>query len=298
MAETIQTLVTGLSVGGTYALVALGLVLIFGVVNILNIGQLETVMLAPVLFVLLANAGIPVIVAISLSILLTLVASALIHVIGVRPFTARTRRGQRVDYLAPLVATFGLATLIAHGMSRWVGTQPVNFPIETPQSLWYVGEVALVPMQVIDLATVSLILLIMVLVMRRSSFGLSLRVVAEGPTMADCLGINSERVALATAVVAGFLGSVAGLLLSATTNSVSAFMGLDYGLMGLVAMIVGGISSPVGAVLSGLLIGVVQAFATSIISSTLAPLIVYTLLIIILLIKPHGLMGRTVEERL
>src|SRR2546423_4439367 len=122
MTYFIQQLVTGLAVGGTYALVALGFVLYFGVLNILNIAHAQTLMLAPALIVVLMQAGVAWPLAVVAAVALTFVYSYLVYIVSMKPFT---RPGREASYLAPFVASFGVSMLTENLASTFLGSQPL-----------------------------------------------------------------------------------------------------------------------------------------------------------------------------
>ena len=294
MGYFVQQLVTGLAAGGTYALVAIGFVLVFGVSNILNIAHGETVMLAPAFFILCVQSlHVGIVPAAVLAVAATVACGLLIHTLGVRPFL---RKGLESEYLAPLIATFGISLLIEHGMSLLFGTQPRSFPIEIPRAVWRVGSIAFVPMQVIGLLLAAALVLALALVVTRTDFGRAMRAVAENAAVAETLGIGAARTTYVTTAVAAALGATAGLLFAAGTNSVSAFMGTEYGLKGLVVMIVGGVTSLPGAVPAGVLLGVVESLVTGFISSSYSNVITFGILVVVLLLKPQGLFASASRE--
>jgi branched-chain amino acid transport system permease protein len=286
MAYFLQQLVTGLAVGGTYALVALGFVLYFGVLNILNIAHAQTLMLAPVLIVVLMRAGTAWPIAVAAAIVLTFVYSYAVYMVAMKPFT---RPGREASYLAPFVASFGVSMLTENLASTWLGSQPLSFPLRLPVDVWHVGPVAVVPIQAVGLLICCVLMLALGWVVARTGFGRAMRAVAENRAVAEAQGISADRTTVITVVIATFLGVVAGLLFAAGTTSVSPFVGLEYGLKGLVVMIIGGVTSLAGAVVAGLLVGLLETGITAYVSSTYQDTITFGLLFLILLVRPQGL---------
>ena len=155
MSYFIQQLVTGLAVGGTYALVALGFVLIFGVLNMLNIAHAQTLMLAPMFLVLALNAGLPLALAFIVCLAGTLVFSYLNYLVSIRPFAGSKPRG---NYLAPFIASFGVSMFVENVMGGALGSEMRPFPLTFGSTMWSLGSINLVPMQVISLAVVATVL--------------------------------------------------------------------------------------------------------------------------------------------
>lgn len=286
MTYFLQQLVTGLAVGGTYALVALGFVLYFGVLNILNIAHAQTLMLAPVLIVVTMQAGAGWLPATIASLALTFAYSYLVYIVSMKPFT---RPGREASYLAPFVASFGVSMLTENLAGKFLGSQPLAFPLRLPAQVWYAGPVAIVPMQAISLVVCGVLMFALAYLVGHTAFGRAMRSVAENRAVAEAQGISADRTTLLTVIVATFLGVVAGLLFAAGTTSVSPFVGLEYGLKGMVVMIIGGVTSLAGAVVAGLLLGVLETGITAYVSSIYQDTITFGLLFLILLVRPQGL---------
>lgn len=295
----IQQLVSGVAVASTYALVALGFVLIFGVANVLNVAQAQTIMLAP-MFVMIGMAAwhLPAVVAVIVSIAVTLAIGVLIHVCGVQPFLSRQRKGGTTEPLAPLIATFGLSILVENIFASIYGTISLKFPLSISRTVWRLGSAAITPMQVISIGASLVLMIGLGLLVMKTNLGRAMRVVAESPLTAETLGISSRFIVISVSVIAAALGAIAGLLFASGTSSVSAFMGLQFGLIGLIVMIVGGVNSIPGAVLAALLIGVVQELAAGFFSTSYNDVWTFGVLIIVLIFRPQGLLvGRSKEAR-
>ena len=286
MEFVVQQLISGLAMGGTYALVALGFVLIFGVLNILNIAHIQTIMLAPIALGLLVERGVPLALAAALSLAITALFGAFVFFIGLRPFVGP---GRKAAYLAPFIASFGISLLVEHFVAAQLGSDPRAFPVQTQLDLWRFGEIYVVPINVINLTIVAAMLAGLALIINRTDYGRAMRAVAENPEVAAAQGISVDRVVLITVIAASIFGGVSGLLFSADSHVASPFMGLDYGLKGLVVMIVGGVASPVGAVLAGFLLGMLEALTVAYISSVYRDVITFGLLFAVLVWRPQGL---------
>lgn len=285
MVYLLQQIVTGLSVGGTYALVALGFVLYFGVLNILNIAHAQTLMLAPLLVVVLMQLQLPWAPALVLAVGATLVFSYVVYLACMKPFT---RVGREAGHLTPFIASFGVSMLVENLATAWLGSQPLPFPRIGPE-LWRIGAIVASPTQVISLGVTTLLVGTLAFVVNRTAFGRAMRAVAENRSVAEAQGISADRTTVATVLIATVLGVVAGLLFAAGTTSVSAFVGLEYGLKGLVAMIIGGVTSLTGALVAALLLGLLETGITAYVSSSYQDTITYGLLFLILLVRPQGL---------
>jgi branched-chain amino acid transport system permease protein len=288
----VQQLVSGVATGGTYSLVALGFVLIFGVANILNVAQIEMVMLAPAFALLIDQYfGGSAVFVIPVALLGTVLAGQAIHMAGVRPFQLREKHGLLVEFLAPVVATFGLSQLIEYLMAEAIGSTPRPFPFSPTLNDFQILGVSGAPMDLLTLAVTVVIVLGLVLLIWHTNFGRSMRAVADSSTVAETAGISSVRVTLYATALASLLGGVAGILFAATANSVNPFIGLSFGLKGLVVMIVGGVRSVSGAVIAGLSLGVIESMVVGYTSSAYADVVGFGALLILLMVRPQGLIA-------
>ena len=290
----IQLIVGGLAVGGTYALVALGFVLIFGVANVLNIAHAQSIMLAPFfLFILMDHAKLGAVLAFPLALVLTVVIALIVYFAAIRPFLVA---GRQSGYLAPFIATFGASLFIESILAKVFGSAPHPFPIEIQREVWRLGSIVLVPMQIVSMACVVMVTLVLAWVVTRSNIGRSMRAVAENPIVAESQGISARRTIVITIAIATILGALSGILFAAGNNELSPFMGMEYGLKGLVVMIIGGVTSLAGAVVAGLLLGIAEALAVGYLSSTFSMVISFGLLFVILLARPSGLFASASRE--
>ncbi len=290
----IQLIVGGLSVGGTYALVALGFVLIFGVANVLNIAHAQSIMLAPFLiFVLMEQCKVSAAVALPLAIALTVLIAFIVYYGAIRPFLVA---GRESGYLAPFIGSFGASLLIENLLGKIFGTDSQSFPIAIPREVWTIHSIVLVPMQVVSMACVFVASLTLAWIVKRTQIGRAMRAVAENPVVAESQGISARLTIIVTISIATVLGAISGILFSAGNNAVSPFMGMEYGLKGLVVMIIGGVTSLAGAVVAGLLLGVAESLAVGYLSSSFSMVISFGLLLIILLFRPTGLFASASRE--
>ena len=296
MAEFLQYLISGLAQGATYALVALGFALIFGVSNILNIAHVETIMLAPAFTVILSTkAHLSSVLAVVTAFLLTVVAAVVMHGVAVQPFLNR-RRGSGA-MLAPLIATFGVSIFVENALAKQIGTAGAPFPLHVPTTVWHLsGGTLVAPMAVVTIVVTLVLMIALGLLITRADFGRSMRAVAENGTVARSLGISITRTILMATIIAGALGAIAGLLFSAATNSVTPTMGLDYGLIGLVALVIGGVTKLGGAVIAALGIGIVQAMSTGYLSSSYTTPITFAVMILFLIARPQGVFAGASRE--
>lgn len=289
----LQQCISGLALGGSYALVALGFVLTFGVLNILNIAHVQTIMITPMTLALLMSAGVPLGMALPLSLLAAVLFGALVFLIGLRPFLAARRRA---TYLASFIASFGISMVTENLVATVFGSDPRSFPIPVPADVWQIARLTIVPTDIIVLAVVALTLVVLALVVNRTNLGRAMRAVAENPDVAAAQGISVNRTILITVMSASLLGGISGLLFAAESFSEAPFMGLDYGLKGLVVMILGGVTSPLGAVIGGLALGLVEALTETYVSSDFSDVVTFAILFAVLICRPQGAFATSSRE--
>jgi branched-chain amino acid transport system permease protein len=288
-----QQIANGLMIGGTYALVAIGFTLVFGVARILNLAHPEIFMVGAYAG-MLAMQVIPgsLVVALLAGIVVSVIVGVLVERIALRP----VRRGA---FLAPLITSIGASIIIQNLAVRAFGAQGQRFSSAAQTRNFELGELKLPEVQVwLFLLAIVLVFLVRIFV-DRTPYGRSIRAAAEDPEVAGLLGIDVNRVILLTIVLGSALAGVAGVTIGAAYNSVSPFMGLTFGLKGLVVMIVGGVGRITGAALAGVLLGVVEALSVGFLSSAYRDAIAFGVVLVVLLIRPRGLFsGSTAVGRL
>lgn len=292
----IDQLISGLAIGGVYALVALGFALIFGVLRVAQFAHGELYMLVAFL-VLVALAALPSagIVQFALVILLGLAVGALVGVLverGVfRPLAS-------APHIAPIISAIGLSIMLQYLAAYVWGSELRPFPLA-----WSPGNVSLGPasvpvLKIVIFGTALGLLALLQVVLLRSQLGRSVRATAIDAEVAQLMGVNTTRtVALAFAVGSALAGA-AGVLVAALYGVVYPTMGQPVLVKGYTATIIGGVGNLPGAVLGGILLGVFEVLLAGYVSPTWADAIVYALLILVLAVRPQGLLGRAVAEKL
>ena len=289
MALLLQEIANGLMIGGTYALIAIGFTLVFGVARILNLAH-------PEIFMIGAYSGMLALRALPgnlpLAILSAIVVCGLVGVL-VELLVLRPVRGG--SFFAPLITSIGASIVLQNVVIRVLGSESQPFAVGLPTGTVEVGGIVLTTIQ-LWLFVLAVILMVAVrFIVDRTSYGRSIRATAEDPNVAGVLGINVNLVILGTIVLGSALAGVAGASIGAAYNVVSPFMGLVFGLKGLVVMIVGGVGRIYGAALAGILLGVVEALAVGFIGSTYRDAVAFGVVLIVLVARPHGLLGSTLR---
>lgn len=295
MSSTIlQQVVNGLMAGSVYSLLALGLTLIFGVLNLLQMAHGEVVVAgAFAVTFAMVSWNLPFPIALVLGIIASAVIGLLIEALVVRPLLYNRRR--KPEHLSLLIATIGVSLFLRNLGVRLFESQPQFVPDAFALQRFDIAGVIISNKQVLVLAVTLLLAVLLGLFVQRTKAGKAIRAVAENAEIASTLGIDPRMVVLVTIMIASAVGSVGGALFATLYNTISPFSGLTLSLKGLVAMLLGGVGSMTGAFLSGLILGVAESVAVGFISSSWRDAIAFGVMVIILLVRPNGLMGRAID---
>jgi len=287
-----QQLVNGLMLGASYALVAIGYTLIFGVLNLLYFAQGEVFMVGAFVglyLVLYAGAGIYG------AIFGAMIVCGLLGVVAVFVAVRPVRKDRP---LAPLISTIGL-TIILQNLAVYIfGGQQVAFPETIEQRLYQLGPVTISSAQLVILGIAIALMVLLWLFIERTKLGRAIRATAENHETAALLGVNVNRVVLITFIIGSGIAGVAGVLDGIKNSNISPFMGLGAAVKGLVVMLLGGLGNVPGAMVAGLMLGMIEILSAAYIGTTERDFFSFLILILILLWRPTGLFGtRVAEER-
>ncbi len=289
MAEFLQFLFSGLTVGAVYALVALGFTLIYNACDVVNFAQGEFVMLGGMITVFLGLAGIPLPLAAILAIVVTAAVGLALH-----RFAIETARG--ADAVVLIMITIG-ASIFLRGVAqvafdkRFHSLPPLfgNDPIR-------VGGAAILPQSVVVLAGALVIVVLLWAFIERTLFGKAVLATAANKLAAHLVGIDTRRMVGFSFAVSAGIGAIAGILITPIALT-SYNIGTLLALKGFAAAMLGGIGSAFGAVVGGLLLGLLEAFAAGYISSQYKDAVAFIVILAVLFTRPQGLIGRAKVER-
>jgi branched-chain amino acid transport system permease protein len=287
-----QQLINGLMLGASYALVAIGYTLIFGVLNLLYFAHGEVFMIGAFagLF-LVAYAGFNIYGAL-------LGAMVICGFVGVIAVFVAIRPVRKDRPLAPLISTIGLTIVIQNLAVYLIGGQQLAFPEAIAQRLYHFGPVTISLAQLFILGVALALMVLLWLFIERSKTGRAIRATAENHETAALLGVDVNRVVLITFIIGSAIAGAAGVLDGVKNSSVSPFMGLGAAVKGLIVMLLGGLGNVPGAMVAGLMLGLIEILSAAYIGTTERDFFSFLILILILLWRPTGLFGtRTVEQR-
>lgn len=304
-ANLAQHCTSGLTNGMLFALIALGYTMVYGIVELINFAHGDLFMLGACLSLTILGAlGLTgadaslmmIILGIGLSFLIVPTFCAVMNVTVDRLVYKPLRNAPR---LAPLVSAIGVSFVFMNIGLFWLGPQDVNFPDLIPSENLLPSELG-VRFTTKDLlvvgVTVPLMIALTVLV-RLTTLGKAMRATAQNPVAAQLMGIDTNRVISATFATGGALAGFGSVIYALYVNTVSFQMGFQNGLYAFTAAVLGGIGNIPGAVLGGLVIGLVRALGTAYIGETWTSALVFAVLIVILVFRPSGLLGTPVREK-
>ncbi|MEH2445816.1 MAG: branched-chain amino acid ABC transporter permease [Nostoc sp.] len=304
----LQQLLNGLSIGSVYAIFALGYTLVYSILGIINLahgaiftlGAYFTFALMGGNFGfngLLANAALPIKLPFAISLILGSILAGLVGVVMERvAFQPLRRRGS--DPLLTVVSSLGVAVVIVNLIQYLVGAESYTYPANTygnlPPAINFGSSENPIPIRSVQVVifTVSVVIVaILTYFINQTKYGKAMQAIAEDPTTASLLGINSDRFIILTFFISSFLAGLAGTLVASSVSIAGPYFGIAFGLRGLAVIVLGGLGSIPGAVLGGLVIGLVEAFVPAEFSGY-KDAVAFGILFIMLLVRPQGLLGR------
>ena len=304
----LQQFLIGLSIGSVYAIFALGYTLVYSILGIINLahgaiftlGAYFTYALVGGRFGfngLLANAALPVQLPFALALILGSILAGLVGIVVERiAFLPLRQRGS--DPLLTVVSSLGVAVVIVNLIQYLVGAESYTYPADTygnlPPAINFGTEANPIPIRTVQVVifVVSMVFVaILTYFISRTKYGKAMQAIAEDATTASLFGINCDRFIILTFFISSFLAGVAGTLVASSVSIAGPYFGIGFGLRGLAVIVLGGLGSIPGAVLGGLVIGLVEAFVPAEYSGY-KDAVAFGILFIMLLVRPQGLLGR------
>ncbi|HHV71232.1 MAG TPA: branched-chain amino acid ABC transporter permease [Clostridia bacterium] len=286
-----QQLINGITLGSTYALIALGYTMVYGVLKLINFAHGEIYMFgAFVGMIMVTTFRLSIIPAFIISMLLSSLLGMGIEMIAYRPLRKSTR-------ITALISAIGVSIFLQNLGILIMGPATRPFPRSIRSYYVNLGAIKIDILQIIILIVSIILMVALHLLVKNTKVGKAMRATALDKDAAYLMGINVNRIITITFAIGSALGAAAGVLIGLYFNSVSPLMGSMPGLKGFVAAVLGGIGNIPGAMLGGVILGVIETLGAAYISSAYRDAIAFAVLIIILLVKPSGIMGVNVREK-
>jgi branched-chain amino acid transport system permease protein len=291
----LQQLINAVSMGSLYALMAIGLAMVFGILRLINFAHGDLIMVGSYGVLLLNAAGLPFLAAAAVGAALSGAAGLLMERLAYRPIRGAGDVAMLLNSFAVTILLENLGIMIFTAKSRaFPAPDALNAVVE-------LGAVRVSSLSLISIGITGVLLVLLTIFVTKTEIGISLRATAQDLVAARLMGINVNKVIAAAFLIGSCLAGVVGVLWSARIGKVDPLMGFNPVLKAFVASVVGGLGSIPGAILGGYLLGVIEVLLQGLLPSNLAPFrdaFVFVLLIVLLLFRPNGIMGGRDKEKI
>ena len=282
----IEQLINGLRTGSIYALIAIGYTMVYGIAKMINFAHGDIIMVgAYALYFSISVLGLPVPAALLLTVIVCSVLGVLIEKIAYKPL-------RKAQPLAVLITAIGMSFFLQSSSLLIFGSTPIPFQSVIPNENIKVGPVTISSITLVTLIVTAVAMILLTLFINKTKLGSAMRAVSEDKGAAELMGINVNSTISMTFAIGSALAAVAGILYIRQYQSMKPTLGALPGIKAFVAAVLGGIGSIPGAMLGGILLGLIESVSKAYISTELADAIVFGVLIVVLLFRPSGLLGK------
>ncbi len=291
MESIIEQLINGLRSGSIYALIALGYTMVYGIAKMINFAHGDIIMVgAYSLYVFIARLKMPVVPAVIFTILVCAIIGVVIEKVAYKPL-------RKAPPLAVLITAIGVSYLLQNLSQLIFTANPITFKSIINLKAVKIAGITIPGITLVTLVVTFICMTSLTLFINKTKAGSAMRAVSEDKAAAQLMGINVNRTISMTFAIGSALAAVAGIIFICQFQSVEPTLGALPGIKAFVAAVLGGIGSVPGAMLGGLLLGVIESVSKAYISTELADAIVFGVLVIVLLVKPSGLLGKNRIEK-
>ena len=292
MTQFLQQLVNGLSLGSIYALIALGYTMVYGIIKLINFAHGDIYMLgAFTAFYATTVFHLNFFLALIVAMVLCGVLGVLIERIAYKPLRHATR-------ITALITAMGVSYILEYTTQYFAGSEVKTFPEDVlNNAVFQIGGIQTPQQQIYIIAVTLILMLALTYIVGRTRMGRAMRAVSVDEKAAELMGISVDRTISFTFLLGSVLAGAAGVLVGVYYNSINPLMGMVPGLKAFIAAVFGGIGIIPGAMIGGFAIGIAETMVVAYGSSLYRDAIVYVILILILIIKPAGLLGKNVKEK-
>lgn len=302
MTEFIQQFINGLSLGSIYALIALGYTMIYGILRFINFAHGDVFMIGAYsgyyLAMLFAFTTFTGGASVWMAILILIGSMAVCSILGFTLEKLAYKPLRNSPKLTILITAIGVSLFLEYGGQLVFGADPKSFPtLLENKSLFSIGGAAVFSNSVVVIIVSLVLMVILRLIIMKTKIGTAMRAVSFNHNVASLMGININGVISFTFIIGSSLAAAAGILFGLNYPKIDPLIGIIYGLKAFVAAVLGGIGNITGAALGGYILGIVETFVSGYLSSTYRDAIAFAILIIILLFKPTGILGKKEIEK-
>lgn len=290
--EFLSYLISGISLGSVYAIIALGYTMVYGIAKMLNFAHGDVIMVGGYIsFCAVSYLGLPGWLSVLLAMAVCTVLGVVIEGLAYRPLRQATS-------LAVLITAIGVSYFLQNAALLIWGASPKGYtPVVSGQLPLFGGQLTISYVTLLTVGACIVIMIALTLFTGKTKMGKAMRACSENKAAAQLMGINVNRTISLTFAIGSALAAVAGVLLCSFSTSLMPTTGSMPGIKAFTAAVFGGIGSIPGAFLGGILLGIIESLAKAYISTQLANAILFAVLIVVLLVKPSGLLGKYVPEK-
>ncbi|MET0282104.1 MAG: branched-chain amino acid ABC transporter permease [Steroidobacteraceae bacterium] len=294
MNELLQQLINGLALGAIYALIALGYTMVYGVLRFINFAHSDVFMVGGFagyyLARILPSGPISGVLVLLGAMMICALLGVVIEKLAYRPLRGRST-------LTVLITAIGVSLLLQNLGQRIFGASPRSFPALFPLHQFHIGGVVISSAQIMVFVVTLLLLFALQYIVLHTRIGTAMRALSFNPTAASLVGVNNDRIISFTFALGSALAAAGGILYASNYPSIDPLMGTLPGLKAFVAAVLGGIGNIAGAAVGGLVLGLVETTVVGLGGSTYRDAVAFSVLILILLLRPNGLLGKSVAEK-
>lgn len=291
MENFIQQLIFALRIGSIYAVIAIGYTMVYGIVKLINFAHGEIMVFGSYFaFLLTTYSGLHFAWVLLIAMSLTAILGMVVEKVAYAPLRKAPR-------LSALITAIGMSFLLQNIMLLIFKSEPKRMPELISMTPFKVGGVLIDPITIITVGLSVLFMIILQIFIKNTKLGKAMRAVSQDKNVSALMGINVNQIITLTFAIGSALGALGGILYSLMISQIYPTMGIMPGLKAFVAAVLGGIGIMPGAMLGGFLIGMVETFTKAYLSSSWADGIVFLILVIILLVKPAGLLGKNRKDK-
>lgn len=285
-------LINGISLGSVYAIIALGYTMVYGIAKMLNFAHGDVIMVGGYVSLIASSTmGLGPIPAILVSMIFCTILGVTIERVAYRPLR------NAASPLAVLITAIGVSYLLQNLALLIWGANTKSFPSLVPLPSVSFGGITITGVTIATIASCIVIMIALTLFVKKTKQGQAMLAVAEDKGAAQLMGINVNRTIALTFAIGSGLAALAGVLLCSAYPTLTPYTGAMPGIKAFVAAVFGGIGSIPGALIGGILLGIIEILGKAYISSQLADAIVFAVLIVVLLVKPTGILGKNIQEK-
>ena len=282
----IEQLINGLRTGSIYALIAIGYTMVYGIAKMINFAHGDIIMVgAYALYFSISVLGLPVPIALLITVIICGVLGVMIEKVAYKPLRS-------APPLAVLITAIGMSFFLQSASLLIFGSTPIPFQSVIPNVNISIGSVVISSITVVTLIVTAIAMILLTLFVNKTKLGSAMRAVSEDKGAAELMGINVNSTISMTFAIGSALAAVAGVLYICQYQSMKPTLGALPGIKAFVAAVLGGIGSIPGAMIGGILLGLIESVSKAYISTELADAIVFGVLIVVLLFRPSGLLGK------